>query len=127
MTNALFRIATITLLATSAASLRAQTAPDEQLAAVSEAEARAAQQPGEQDDAGFWSQFIDPEDNNLDLSKWLIQNAYGFLPIPIIITEPALDNGLGLAGAFFHKPKADAVPDEAGPVTGVALISPRRP
>jgi hypothetical protein len=68
------------------------------------------QLPGEQD--SFWSQFKDKEDNHVDLSSWLIENAYGFLPVPIIITEPAVDNGLGLAGVFFHKPKPGDVPDE---------------
>ncbi len=65
------------------------------------------QKPGEQD-GSLWSQFIDNEDGMLDMSEWLIENAYGFLPVPIIITEPAVDNGIGLAGVFFHKPKADA-------------------
>ena len=61
------------------------------------------QKPGEQD-VSFWSQFKDKEDGQIDLSEWLIENAYGFLPVPLIITEPAVDNGLGLAGVFFHKP-----------------------
>ena len=38
------------------------------------------QKPGEQD-GGLWSQFIDKEDGYLDLSEWLIENAYGFLPL----------------------------------------------
>ena len=53
---------------------------------------------------GFWSQFRDAEDGKLDMSQWLIDNAYGFLPVPIIITEPAVDNGLGMAAIFFHEP-----------------------
>ena len=61
------------------------------------------QKPGEQD-AGFWSQLKDKDDGQIDLSEWLLENAYGFLPIPLIITEPAVDNGLGFAGVFFHKP-----------------------
>ena len=61
------------------------------------------QKPGEQD-ASFWSQLKDKDDGQIDLSEWLLENAYGFLPIPLIITEPAVDNGLGFAGVFFHKP-----------------------
>jgi hypothetical protein len=53
------------------------------------------------------SKFKDPEDGKFDVSQMLLESLVGFLPIPIIITEPAVDNGLGLAGAFFHKPKAD--------------------
>ena len=55
----------------------------------------------------FMSQFKDPEDGNLDMSQWLLENIIGFMPVPIIITEPAVDNGLGLAGIFFHQPKDD--------------------
>jgi hypothetical protein len=55
----------------------------------------------------FLSQFIDPDDGMLDMSEWLLENIVGFLPVPIIITEPAVDNGLGAAGVFFHQPKAD--------------------
>ena len=51
----------------------------------------------------FWSQFIDPEDGKLDASQYLTENVYGFLPVPVIITEPAVDNGLGMVGLFFHE------------------------
>ena len=78
----------------------------------------ALQQPGEQD-PGFWSQFMDKDDNYLDLSQWLIENAYGFLPVPLIITEPAVDNGLGLAGVFFHKPG----PDDRKPKDGQVMLT----
>ena len=53
--------------------------------------------------AGFIDDnLIDPEDGMLDASDWLA-SAKGFLPVPIIISEPAVDAGLGLAGVFFHK------------------------
>ena len=52
-------------------------------------------------------QMKDPEDGKFDISQYLLDNIIGFLPVPIIITEPAVDNGLGIAGAFFHQPKAD--------------------
>jgi len=51
----------------------------------------------------FWSQFKDPDDRRFDASNFLADNAYGFLPLPIIITDPAVDGGLGLAGLFFHE------------------------
>ena len=55
----------------------------------------------------FFSQFKDPDDGMIDISEWLLDNIVGFLPVPIIITEPAVDNGLGAAGVFFHQQKAD--------------------
>ncbi len=52
------------------------------------------------------SLFRDPEDGMLDASGWLAQST-GFLPIPLIITEPAVDFGMGVAPAFFHgRPRA---------------------
>jgi len=47
--------------------------------------------------------FRDPEDGRLDMSEWLLTKK-GVLPIPIIITEPALGFGGGLAVAFFSQP-----------------------
>jgi len=48
--------------------------------------------------------LIDPEDGKLDVSDFLA-GASGFLPVPIIITEPAVGAGLGGAVAYFHTPK----------------------
>lgn len=57
--------------------------------------------------AGFMDRFgksmIDPKDGKLDMSDYLA-SARGFLPIPIIVTEPAIGYGLGAAVAYFHKP-----------------------
>lgn len=49
-------------------------------------------------------QFTDPLDGKFDASQYLAENAYGFLPVPIILTEPALGGfGLGMIGLFFHE------------------------
>ena len=70
-----------------------------------------------QEQTGFWAQFKDPEDGMFDMSAYLLEKFAGFMPVPIIITEPAVDDGLGLAGIFFHKPKEDQMkPDENGKV-----------
>jgi hypothetical protein len=61
----------------------------------------------ETEEKSFRSQFIDKDDGMLDMSDWLLENIVGFLPVPIIITEPAVEDGIGLAGLFFHQPKAD--------------------
>jgi hypothetical protein len=55
------------------------------------------------DSEGFAAQFVDPDDGRFDASAYLADNAYGFLPVPIIITDPAVDGGLGIAGLFFHE------------------------
>ena len=54
-------------------------------------------------DSTFESMFLDPSDGQLDASKFLTENAYGVLPVPVIITDPAVDGGLGMIGLFFHE------------------------
>lgn len=49
----------------------------------------------------FWSQFRDPQDGAFDTSQWLASKT-GFLPVPILITEPAIGLGGGVALTFFH-------------------------
>ena len=46
--------------------------------------------------------FTDPEDGALDASEWLLDRS-GFLPVPIIITEPAIGYGGGAAVLFFRE------------------------
>jgi len=55
------------------------------------------------------SQFIDMLDGRFDASDYLSKNAYGFLPVPIIITDPAVEGGLGLMGLFFHETEDEKV------------------
>ena len=45
--------------------------------------------------------FFDEKDGSLDLSEYMSQ-AYGFVPIPILITEPAIGYGGGLALVYLH-------------------------
>jgi hypothetical protein len=54
--------------------------------------------------------LIDPADGYLDASAFLARG--GFIPVPIIITEPAVGGGLGLAGYFVRTPPpgSDAPP-----------------
>jgi hypothetical protein len=53
-------------------------------------------------DAGWFDDtFIDPADGQFDTSNWLL-NKKGFLPVPIVITEPAIGYGGGIALAYFH-------------------------
>ena len=50
--------------------------------------------------------FRDSLDGAIDLSKFLI-NPKGFMPVPIIITEPAIGYGGGLVALFFHPQKKE--------------------
>jgi hypothetical protein len=54
--------------------------------------------------------FRDSIDNAVDMSEFL-NSVTGFLPTPIIITEPAVGFGGGLFGIYFHKKKK---PDGSG-------------
>ncbi|MDO6620055.1 BamA/TamA family outer membrane protein [Shewanella sp. 10N.286.51.B2] len=49
------------------------------------------------------SYFFDQQDGQFDLGYHLAENAYGFLPVPILITEPAVGAGGGLMGLFLHE------------------------
>jgi len=42
------------------------------------------------------SLFRDAEDGHFDMSRWLLEHR-GFLPVPIIVTDPAVGNGGGVA------------------------------
>ena len=70
----------------------------------------------------FADNLIDPMDGSLDAGKYLAEKK-GVLPVPIIITEPAVGYGLGVAAVFLHDPLAGKTepgkefepnPDEAG-------------
>jgi len=52
----------------------------------------------------FMDQYKDPVDGQFDTSDYLLHK-HGALPVPIIITEPAVGYGGGLALAFFHRKK----------------------
>src|SRR5512139_52780 len=49
--------------------------------------------------------FVDPADGQLDLSEFLA-TARGFLPVPILVTEPAVGYGGG-AAAMFLRPRRE--------------------
>ncbi len=55
--------------------------------------------------------FTDPEDGQLDMSDFLLKHK-GALPVPVVITEPAIGYGLGLGLLFF-----------SGPITGTGSES----
>jgi hypothetical protein len=52
------------------------------------------------------SRFFDPEDGQFDVSS-VLEHAQGFLPIPIVVTEPAVGYGGG-AVAMFVRPREEA-------------------
>ncbi len=68
------------------------------------------------------SVFRDSEDGRFDMSRWLLEHR-GFLPVPIIITDPAVGNGGGLALAFFHRP-ADSAATRPGSDGRQQMVAP---
>jgi hypothetical protein len=54
----------------------------------------------------FMDQFTDPQDGALDMSQWLVERK-GFLPLPLVVSDPAVGYGLGAGLAFFHKSEED--------------------
>jgi hypothetical protein len=55
----------------------------------------------------FLDRFKDPEDGKFDASEWLLDHK-GVLPVPIIITEPAVGYGGGIALAWFSESLREA-------------------
>ncbi len=58
--------------------------------------------------------FISDEDGKFDVSKYL-GSKYGFLPVPIIVTEPAVGYGGGLNLLFLHDSIASSVERKSPP------------
>lgn len=58
------------------------------------------------------SNFTDPEDGAFDLSNLLLTHS-GVLPVPTLITLPAVGNGLGLGLLYFSSPKKSADASDA--------------
>lgn len=57
--------------------------------------------------ASFIENYMtDPDDGMFDASQYLSEVPMGFLPVPAIITEPAVGNGLAMMGIFFHESEA---------------------
>lgn len=51
--------------------------------------------------------FTDPQDGAFDASEWLLDRK-GFLPVPIVITEPAVGYGAGVGLLFFRESLREA-------------------
>ena len=72
------------------------------LAAVLGAPAQAAEDPAPAKKS-FRDLVTDDEDGRFDVSEMLFSSPFSFLPIPILITEPAVGYGVGLAPVWFHQ------------------------
>lgn len=57
--------------------------------------------------ADFFEEYLrDPEDGQLDASRYLSEVPLGFLPVPAVISEPAVGFGLAIGAVFFHESAA---------------------
>jgi hypothetical protein len=63
--------------------------------------------------AGWLDAFKDPEDGQFDASKYLLERK-GALPVPIIITEPAVGYGGGAALVFFQQSLSERAAQGSG-------------
>ena len=64
--------------------------------------------------------FKDPTDGAFDISHYMY-NLHGFLPVPTLITEPAVGYGGALAGAFFiQKKDTDSTKFQMPDIVGAA-------
>ncbi|GAB2791854.1 BamA/TamA family outer membrane protein [Dyella kyungheensis] len=95
------------------AHLHAQAAPDGKQAASTPLSPERVPESPDEKPTSWWNNFRDPEDGALDMSRWLLQHK-GALLVPIIITEPAVGNGGGLAAVFFQAPKQSEASKESG-------------
>ncbi len=77
------------------------------LAVTSAARGEAATTPPPADAPPASVSPADPDPPGLDLSEWLLDRK-GFLPVPIVITEPAVGYGGGLAFLFFRESLREA-------------------
>ena len=64
-------------------------------------------------DSSFFDKFIDPKDGKFDTSNWLIEQK-GFLPVPVVVSDPAVGYGGGVAVLFFHESEKDKKEFTAG-------------
>ena len=59
------------------------------------------------------ARLTDPADGMFDMSDYLLEHR-GVLPVPIVITEPAVGYGGGLVGVLFDQPLGDALKTSLG-------------
>ncbi len=76
--------------------------------------------------AGFFNfdkeLFVSDEDSKFDISAFL-STKYGFVPMPIIITEPAVGYGAGLNLMFLHDSLASSIERKSPPsISGVVAV-----
>lgn len=50
-----------------------------------------------------YGSFFDAVDDQFDMGHHIAENAVGFLPVPVLITEPAVGYGGGMVGVFMHE------------------------
>lgn len=84
----------------------------------------AAQDPKPIDQQSFSELTTDDKDGAFDVSKFLLTRG-AFLPVPILITEPAVGYGGGLAAVFFHQPPfgdLDELPPEGDESKRLQLV-----
>lgn len=66
--------------------------------------------------------MTDTADGMLDMGQYMSDSPYGFLPVPVVITEPAVGYGGGLFGLFLHDTgQQNETPRPGRPMTPAAI------
>jgi hypothetical protein len=103
----------VLVLACLAAPALAQEVPDAaetSALAADKSPGQAATQPAEEGTiekprSSFRDKFFDESDDKLDFSEFMAKG--GFFPMPVLITEPAVDGGFGIVAQFVTVSKED--------------------
>ena len=100
------RLAALCWLLVPLAAMAAADAGAQAAEASAQGKDAAGAAPPQANPPGRMSRFFDPEDGQLDVSK-MLEDPRGFLPIPLIVTEPAVGYGGGGVGMFL-RPRKEA-------------------
>jgi len=84
---------------------------------------QSAEESNVTEERGFFdidkSLFVSEDDGKFDISAFL-STKYGFLPMPLIVTEPAVGYGVGLNLMFLHESLASSLERKSPPsISGV--------
>ncbi|RDV28193.1 glyceraldehyde-3-phosphate dehydrogenase [Alteromonas aestuariivivens] len=66
---------------------------------------------------------LEPQDANLDMGQHLGQSGGGFVPIPQVISEPAVGYGLGVIGVYFHGDSQQPAAEEESLPQNISLLA----
>ena len=70
---------------------------------------------------GLRALLHDPKDGKFDMSRWLLERKGGFLPVPIVVSDPAV--GYGGGSSRYEEEKRMVFHKNVGPLISMAEMS----